>query len=1299
MRILLAVHGFFPRHTGGTEAYVAKLADELRLRGHEVAVLAGSASERPTPLWERGEFQGIPVFTIHRSGLYVESWYRSFAPEVELMVGEILAAWKPEIVHVHHWRRLTRNLVEKIAARGIPVVCTLHDVSTTCPKIFRIREGSLCGLNPTGENCVDCVDRFAFQSDEEIREAVDLYREDFATELTLASAVIVPSAALRDAVKPHLGSIADRLEIVPHGSLTEPKGTSAASAHKSAGRTERGARQNRQSGAGPLRLAYWGSLSEMKGVHLLVEALREVRERAALALDLWGDFDPAGSAWEESLRAAAKGLPIRFRGGFRPEDIDGSAYDLAVFPSICLESWSFTVDEAWARGLPVLVPDRGAPSERLEGAGRTFEAESVDDLKRVLLEILARPTALSALRAKIREPEVFWRHAEKIVAIYRRAMESPQAAVADDAGREARRALDLAQRLERRDREVYWLRGRVEQQSEAAKRLESEVALREQSIKSQESVLADFNRSLLDLAASVRARDAEASGLRAQLADAKGSSAARDRDLESFAASNREYRRILSEKDAEIVARDAELERLLAETRAFAERVAQLGVEVDAARNECAALVNARDAAEAAYRAERAQKDERLGEAASALLASETSLRGVRDEASRLAAELERQRAELAAARAEAEARERDLAVGRERASSAELALGQARTELAEARQAVESVRAECLLLSADRDRIERLAQNLAAAFGDRDAEAADLEDALGIALAESSAIQGAASAAARLDAEVRRRLAPIAEEALGAALDDAPIREIVDGVARNHDRLHRLIRERDELLHHFIAQLDKKHVDERPAPFDVETRIATWRASKPQRERKAPGERLRILTVIHDFLPKHAAGTEIYAYHLAKRLATRHDVHLLFCEARHDRPRYEVSHGAYDGLPFTEVVHNYHWENFEETYRDPNMDAIFARVLEDFSPDVVHIQHLHYFSIDFIRLAKAFGASVVYTLHEFMLMCARGGQLLREDMEICRLPVPEKCADCIRHRRLGEDYGQGKSSSVLGRLAQYVPQGLRDAFEHFTPPAVPKILDAKWRGIYAAAAARRLECLKSRMAEVDLFISPSAFLRDRFIESGMIAPDRIVHSDNGFFVEPFRGTAHRPSEILRFGFVGTIAEYKGVHVLVEAFEEIREPGVELEIWGDVEVFQEYKARLLGLVRNPAIKLKGRFENSKIAEVLAGLDVLVVPSLWYENSPLTIHEAWLAGLPVIASNIGGMAELVVHGVNGLHFKVGDAADLRAKIRELIADRSLVARLGRSPGPVKTIDENALEIEGIYRDVLTGAPVR
>ena len=118
----------------------------------------------------------------------------------------------------------------------------------------------------------------------------------------------------------------------------------------------------------------------------------------------------------------------------------------------------------------------------------------------------------------------------------------------------------------------------------------------------------------------------------------------------------------------------------------------------------------------------------------------------------------------------------------------------------------------------------------------------------------------------------------------------------------------------------------------------------------------------MRILQVIHDFLPRHAAGSELYCFYLSKELARRHEVSLLFTETDASRPQYDLTTGEYEGLATFEVVNNQRYGKFEETYADPNMERLFERVLDDVQPDVVHLQHLLFHSIHYISIAKGRG-------------------------------------------------------------------------------------------------------------------------------------------------------------------------------------------------------------------------------------------------------------------------------------------------------------------------------------------------
>ena len=117
-----------------------------------------------------------------------------------------------------------------------------------------------------------------------------------------------------------------------------------------------------------------------------------------------------------------------------------------------------------------------------------------------------------------------------------------------------------------------------------------------------------------------------------------------------------------------------------------------------------------------------------------------------------------------------------------------------------------------------------------------------------------------------------------------------------------------------------------------------------------------------------------------------------------------------------------------------------------------------------------------------------------------------------------------------------------------------------------------------------------------------------------------------------------------------------------------------------------------AIHFKGAYDYKDISTVLSNIDVLVVPSIWYENSPLVIHEAFLAGIPVIASNLGGMAELITHRKNGLLFEPGNIDDLIDKMNIFIRNPSLVQEYSQKT-KVRSIKEDVGEILRIYESLL------
>ena len=205
----------------------------------------------------------------------------------------------------------------------------------------------------------------------------------------------------------------------------------------------------------------------------------------------------------------------------------------------------------------------------------------------------------------------------------------------------------------------------------------------------------------------------------------------------------------------------------------------------------------------------------------------------------------------------------------------------------------------------------------------------------------------------------------------------------------------------------------------------------------------------------------------------------------------------------------------------------------------------------------------------------------------------------------------------------------------------------------------------------------IDLLIAPSAFLRDEFIKHFGVSPDRIVQSGYGMDLSYIEPLPKAPSRRVRFGFMGSIIRPKGVHVLLDAFLRAVTGRVDLELhvfgspnaWTK-DYFEELKQKG---AHCPFVTFHGPFDNKEISRVLQQFDVLVVPSIWFENAPLTLSEAAIAGTPVLVSDRGGMLEFVRSNAYGWTFKLGDAKDLADKMLRLADDPTLVRR-SAEPAP-------------------------
>jgi len=403
MRILITVHGLPPELRGGTEHAVESLAHALADRGHEVTLLAGSdrhagrwheeESQLPRPGAARGA-PGLRVVRLQRDDLYYLHWQKALHPGVSAAFRALLLRERPDVVHVNHWLRLSRDLVATAAETGVPAVVTLHDMASTCLVHQRVRPDTreVCDVPLGPDPCLACAaalpPRTPWRARDELVAEVLRHRAEMQRELLLARAVVVLSVDQARVLRPHVPPVP--LHVVPppdDDRLARRPPLPPPAEH------------------GRLVMTNWSGLHPLKGADLLVDALARLHgEGRAVELKLAGSDCDARAAGD--LRARARGLPVTFLGPFDAAALQGGPVGEAhVFAgaSFARETWGLVADEAAALGLPLVLPRRGAPAERYgeDRGALLYEAGDVEALAAALRRLLDEPGLLAALRARL----------------------------------------------------------------------------------------------------------------------------------------------------------------------------------------------------------------------------------------------------------------------------------------------------------------------------------------------------------------------------------------------------------------------------------------------------------------------------------------------------------------------------------------------------------------------------------------------------------------------------------------------------------------------------------------------------------------------------------------------------------------------------------------------------------------------------------------------------------------------------------------------------------------------------------
>ncbi len=453
----------------------------------------------------------------------------------------------------------------------------------------------------------------------------------------------------------------------------------------------------------------------------------------------------------------------------------------------------------------------------------------------------------------------------------------------------------------------------------------------------------------------------------------------------------------------------------------------------------------------------------------------------------------------------------------------------------------------------------------------------------------------------------------------------------------------------------------------------------------------------MKILLTVHQFFPDYYAGTEVLSLSVARNLLQRgHEVsvytghpakEILSDDARFDT--YEI-----EGVRVYRFHHGLVPMGGQRVLSEMEYDnrlsaGYFLKLLDEIAPDVVHFFHFSRLSAALIDVARHKQIPAYYTPTDFWAVCPTY-QLLLDDGRVCSGP---SCyaGNCIKHVA-----ARTHLKNHAG-LIRYIPTPVVDGVAYLARSPIP----GRWPFREEIAALSRRKSLNiARINALNAIVSPTRLMTRTLIRHGVDA-SLIRQSAYGIDMNGFATAAPRRYDgrrSLMIAYIGTLARHKGCHLLIDAFRRLHAEQIEsinpmrLKIYGNLSDFPDYVRTLRGMsARCGDIEFMGTFPNAEIARVLSEADALVVPSLWYENTPLVVYSALAAKCPVIASDFPGMSEVVENGVNGLTFTPGDADALAQCLKRLRNETTLLTRLSANCQPPRSVESYVDELLALYAE--------
>ena len=468
-----------------------------------------------------------------------------------------------------------------------------------------------------------------------------------------------------------------------------------------------------------------------------------------------------------------------------------------------------------------------------------------------------------------------------------------------------------------------------------------------------------------------------------------------------------------------------------------------------------------------------------------------------------------------------------------------------------------------------------------------------------------------------------------------------------------------------------------------------------------------------RVLLTVHKFFPEHKAGTEVLTLKVAQELKKRsYDVLVVTASPPDQDARYasgaEYTEYVYDGIPVHSIGESLRLKDYtyDHEFQHPAIAEHFAGIIDKFKPDLLHIFHAQNLSSSIIDKAIDKQLPVVCSATDFWFVCPIV-QLKKPDGAVCRGPnaIASNCLTCYTPHLLPPktEFLEALKNKYSGLAAPL--DGSPELVRRFVEGSLFNAYTASKIPSAAASTMKRPGILRDAANKTQAIMVPTQLMFDIFVENGINA-ELIRHVPFGIDSSPLIPFQRKTeSDVLRIGFIGTLFEHKGPDLLIKAAQALAaDAKFELKLYGDLNQFPDYGKKLEELANGTAqnrdkISFPGSFPNKDLGTVLQNMDVLVVPSRWYENTPLVIQSALASKTPLIVTNLGGMAELIRHEFNGLLFELNNVNSLREQLQRLLDEKDLLATLRENIAPERSMPQMVDDIEKVYGEALLSKKTR